>query len=61
VEWAAGVHDDVAVPGSGSVGVFWCIGLIPISSKVCINVYIEGRPSWLEDQALVPHCLEVVA
>jgi len=34
VEWASGIHDDDAVPGLGSVGVFCCFILVPIASKV---------------------------
>ncbi len=61
MEWAASVHDDVAVPGLGSVGMLWCLILVPVSGKVCVNVDIKGGASWLEDQAFISCCLEIAA
>ncbi len=52
VEWAAGIHDDVAMSGPGSVRVF-CIILVPVASKVCINIDVKQGVSGPEDQALV--------
>jgi len=40
VKWAASIHDDVAVSGPSGVRVF-CIILVPVSSKVCINIDVE--------------------
>ncbi len=59
MEWAAGIHDDVAMSGLGSVGMLWCFVSVPISGKVCIDVYVKGGPGWLEDQVFVPCHLEV--
>ncbi len=40
VEWAAGIHDDVAVSGPGSIRVFHIV-LVPVASKVCIDIDIK--------------------
>ncbi len=43
VEWASSIHDNEAMLGLGSVGVFGCFILVPVASKVCINIKIKGQ------------------
>jgi len=41
VEWASSIHDNDAMPGLGSVGVLGCFTLVPVASKVCVNIDIK--------------------